>query len=130
MYSARSEDLNNQTAALDSSLLRKEIERTLLVQDISRNPMIKVTNAQTRSVPVQTTTKDSINTSITRTNIVSTTESSTTSIENPKKYLLGPIDQQLSEIRNQKIEKETPSPSNTNAFVRGTAYYGGGHHDK
>lgn len=36
----------------------------------------------------------------------------------------------LATKQDQKIKKETPSPSNTNAFVRGAAYYGGGHHDK
>ena len=32
--------------------------------------------------------------------------------------------------QDQKIEKVTPSQSNPNAFVRGAAYYGGGHHDE
>ena len=36
----------------------------------------------------------------------------------------------LATKQDQKIKKETPSPSNTNAFVRGAAYYGGDLHDK
>lgn len=105
IYSTKSKELKFQMQELDSDLAVKEQERKTIIEDLSREPMINQTSSQTRSIPLETIRKDSVS-SITSTRLLTRVEKSTTSVENPKKSLLPPLDQQILEMRNKRTEKQ------------------------
>lgn len=103
---ARAAELKAQAAETDSTISKKEVERRTLINDLSRNPTIQIVNRQNDAVALPTTTTDSNKTTITKTNLVRKTAYTVNSIQNPKMSMLGPLDQQIKELRLIKVEQE------------------------
>jgi hypothetical protein len=94
VFPGKAEELKSQIKDIDSTILAKENERSSLIDDISRNPMLIVYTRETR-----TEQKDTIKNEIVvrKSNL----------IENPKKSMLQPIDLQISGLRIEKMKKDS-----------------------
>jgi len=98
--------LRKQTVQIDSSLLKKEFERAALVADLSSHPTIQIVTRQTQKVPVANTVIDSNKITTTNTRLLNSSTTQVNSIPNPKRDMLEPLDNQIKELRNLKIEQE------------------------
>jgi hypothetical protein len=99
-------ELKSQLAGTDSALLKKESERRALADEIIRNPMIQVVSTQTNPVLLPTTTVDSNKRTVTQTQVTLKTIYSKNWVPNPKQGMLGPLDQQIRELRTIKLSQE------------------------
>jgi len=106
VYPVKSEELKTQIKELDTSINAKEAERRGLIADVSMNPTIKIVTAQTSSVPVSSTTTDTMKRTTTQIKMMKATSSSISSIKNPKMDLIDPLDKQLAYLRQQKTQKD------------------------
>ena len=102
----KSEELRSQIRSLDSTLLAKEAQRNNLETDLARNPTIKIYSGQTTPISVPTIITDSAKNTTTKTRIVNTKSTSISSVPNPKRELIKPLDLLIMEIRNQKVRKD------------------------
>ncbi|WP_298737822.1 DUF4407 domain-containing protein [uncultured Chitinophaga sp.] len=103
---SKTEELRKQIAALDTAIARKEVEKEAYVDDISKRPTITATTTQTatKRVPEHTTTssgKDTIIWKATSEHIVGTTL-----VPNPKIALISSLDSSISQLRQQRVQKE------------------------
>jgi hypothetical protein len=98
--------LRGQTAQIDSNINKKEIERSLLLNELSKHPTIQVVTKSNDAVPMSTTVVDSNNRSVTRTNLIRKTAVTVNSIDNPKRSMLGALDEQLKNLQTLKISGE------------------------
>jgi len=99
-------ELNNQIAALDTTINKKEAERQRYISDCNKQPNIPVivTQTQTTWTPgkvVAVSGKDSI--VYTRTPITTSTK---TTRPNPEMDLIHPLDSIIGAMRQQKASKE------------------------
>jgi hypothetical protein len=94
IFPGRAEELRRQINELDSTVLAKERERSLLIEDVAKNPMLIAYTRETT-----TEKKDTIkNETVVRKSHL---------IENPKKTMLQPIDQLISTLRIEKMKKDS-----------------------
>jgi Domain of unknown function (DUF4407) len=100
-FPVRAEDLKRQIKELDSTILHKENERVVLVNDIIKNPTIPIYTKHTISPSKQN--NDSINREV-----VTRTSSQ---IQSPKIALIQPLDDQIAGLRFQKQKKDSLSLS-------------------
>lgn len=98
--------LRRQTTQIDSNINKKEIERSLLLDELSKHPTIQVVTKSNDAVPMSTTVVDSNNRSVTRTNLIRKTAITVNSIDNPKRSMLGALDEQLKNLQTLKISAE------------------------
>ena len=98
--------LRRQTTQIDSNINKKEIERSLLLNELSKHPTIQVVTKSNDAVPMSTTVVDSNNRSVTRTNLIRKTAVTVNSIDNPKRSMLGALDEQLKNLQALKISAE------------------------
>ncbi|HEY4195093.1 MAG TPA: DUF4407 domain-containing protein [Mucilaginibacter sp.] len=103
---AKEAELKQQVAETDSSIAKKEMERGNLVIELTKNPFIKIVTKQDDAVPIATTTTDSNKTSVTKTSLVRKTALITNSVQNPKSAMLAPLDQQIKDLRINKMAQE------------------------
>ncbi|HEY4196475.1 MAG TPA: DUF4407 domain-containing protein [Mucilaginibacter sp.] len=103
---SRAAELRAQIVEMDSTISRKETERSGLVNDLSRNPTIQIVTKQNDAVALPVTTTDSNKNTITKTNLVRKTAYTVNSIQNPKMSMLAPLDQQIKELRLIKMGQE------------------------
>jgi hypothetical protein len=106
VYPAKSEELRLLAKSLDSTLLAKETYRSMLSDDLSRHPMVKIYTGSTAPIPITTQTTDSARNVSVKTKVVMRTTTSVSSIQNPKISMLAPLDAQIAEIRNQKMQRD------------------------
>ncbi|TCC99952.1 DUF4407 domain-containing protein [Pedobacter psychroterrae] len=106
VFPIKSEELRLQTKYIDSTLSAKEASRDKLADDLSRNPTIKIYNNQSSATPVLSTTTDSANNVSSKTVLIKSKSTSSTSIPNPKMGMLEALDKQISDIRIQKMRKD------------------------
>jgi hypothetical protein len=100
-------ELKNQILALDTTIQAKEKEKEALIEDVSRNPLIKSVSSQSQSIPVTTTRRDSAGNVVTETKLKASTSIQVTSTTNPKQSFIAPLDQQISQMRQQKAQKDS-----------------------
>jgi hypothetical protein len=98
--------LKHQTLQVDSSISKKETERTALVAELTAHPTIQISTQSSGVSPTNTTTTDSAGRVLNSVKIVHVKSTTRTSIDNPKRTMLAPLDQQLKELRVTKIEQE------------------------
>lgn len=103
---SKTSELENQIAALDTTINSKEAQRQAYVEDITKHPVISVIASDSRSIPTPiklkgSTGQDSI---AFVTNTVKTI--SRNNIVNPKSALIGSLDSTIADMRKQKAEKE------------------------
>jgi hypothetical protein len=84
------EGLKKQIENIDSTILAKEQERTQLIADLAKHPTIPTTNVHTETQII-----DSVKTEVIRRSL--------TQIENPKMALLEPLNNELTELQNNKV---------------------------
>jgi hypothetical protein len=95
-------ELKRQIAQADSSIAKKEGERTALIEELTRHPYIQVVTRQESAVPVQTTVVDSNQQTTTTPKIVRTTHSNVNAVQNPKMGMIASVDQQLKTLTTMK----------------------------
>ena len=103
---AKQAELKRQVAGIDSSINRKEAERKALIDELTKNPTIKIMSKQTQIIPTSTTTTDSNKNTTTNTSVVQKTASVINSVPNPKAAMLAPIDQQIKDLQTVKMTQE------------------------
>jgi len=106
VFPRKSEELRLQIKSLDSTINVKEVERNNIEADLARNPTIKIYSGQSTPLTVPTTITDSARNTSTKVRIVNATSTSVSSMSNPKRELIKPLDVLISEIRNQKMKKD------------------------
>jgi hypothetical protein len=102
----KTEELRSQIASMDSAIQKKEAERTAIIDEVTKTPLIKSTSTQVIPSKVQTTITDSTGKKTTSEKIVPATSIVTTNIPNPKQSLIAPLDQTITELRKLKNERE------------------------
>lgn len=102
----KTEELRNQITALDSALVNKENERLRLIADVEKNPTIKSISSTTSPTVVSHTETDSTGRTTTTQRVQSAKSISVTNTTNPKLEMIGPLVQNIKELRDQKTQKE------------------------
>jgi len=102
----KTRQVTDQISRIDSILKSKEIERNILLQDISRNPNIRTISTSSSPIPLSNTTVDSTKTSITKTTLKYATSTHVNFIPNPKIGQLPSIDSQIANLNAEKTLKE------------------------
>ncbi|MBO9673503.1 MAG: DUF4407 domain-containing protein [Sphingobacteriaceae bacterium] len=102
----RAKEITNQLDQLNKTLIDKEQERKDLLRDINRNPTKQIIETTTNQIPVSNTITDSTRKSITKTILKSSVSKNIRVIPNPKIEQLKPINDQITSINSQKIDKE------------------------
>lgn len=103
----KTEELRHQIASLDTALFKKENERLQLLSELEKNPTIKSVASQSTPTVVRSTTTDSTGNSTTSEQVKNTTSVRVSTIMNPRQALVQPIEQNITDLRTQKSEKET-----------------------
>ncbi|WP_442587481.1 DUF4407 domain-containing protein [Pedobacter sp. AW31-3R] len=98
--------LRKQTAQIDSSLYKKEAERSALVADLSAHPTIKMVTTEMEKLPVSSSVTDSNRTTVTNTKMINSSKTLVSYMANPKRDMLDPLDNQIKELRTLKIAQE------------------------
>lgn len=98
----KTRELDLQISQLDSAILAKEAERTALIDEITRKPFIKSASSETRHFQMQRNT----GTGEMKDTLVKRTDLALNDVVNPKTTLLPDIEEQISQLRSQKTEKE------------------------
>ncbi|MEO9005325.1 MAG: DUF4407 domain-containing protein [Ginsengibacter sp.] len=104
----KTEELRDQIASLDSAINKKEEERLSLIKDVEKNPNTKVFSTQSTA----TTEKRTVFDSITGKPIITERTSPkmvtiTSNVPNPQIGLIAPLEQSISDLRIQKISKDS-----------------------
>jgi hypothetical protein len=104
----KTEELRNQIGALDSAIIKKEIERENLITDVAKNPTSIVYSNQATTKTDKRTTIDTL----TGKPVITETSrpvmvTSSSNVANPKIALIAPIEQNINDLRSAKNEKET-----------------------
>ncbi|SER07816.1 DUF4407 domain-containing protein [Pedobacter rhizosphaerae] len=102
----RSKEIINQISQINASLLIKENERKILLNDINKNPTKQIIETTSNQVPITSTTIDSSKVSTTKTIMKNILSKTIKSIQNPKFEQLPLLDTQIATLNNQKINKE------------------------
>lgn len=105
---SKSAELRNQIANFDTEISIKESERLNLINDVEKNPTIKVFSSQS-SIRKETNTKIDSSTKEKIISEISSPITSTTSsnVPNPKISLIAPLEENIKNLRTQKSEKES-----------------------
>ncbi|MEO8960887.1 MAG: DUF4407 domain-containing protein [Ginsengibacter sp.] len=104
----KTEELRNQITALDSAINKKEEERLNLISDIEKRPTTKVFSTQSAVTTEKRTIIDSITGKpiiIERTSPQMVT--TTSNVPNPQIGLIAPLEQSISDLRIQKLSKDS-----------------------
>ena len=99
-------ELRRQTVQIDSSISKKEAERTGLVFELTKHPTIQIVSQQHKSITLPVTAIDSNEQLPHKPRTTSESTTQVTSVENPKAAMIPPIDQQIKELRIIKIDQE------------------------
>ncbi len=99
---AKTRELDYQIMQIDSAILAKETERSMVIDELARKPFIKSATAETRHL----TTNYTDSRGIVKDTIVRRTDYTLTDVPNPKGDLLPGIINQMDQLRAQKTEKE------------------------
>jgi len=99
-------ELKTQIFALDSTVRAKELELQMLIEDVSKTPLIPNISTRTQVVPIAKVQTDSAG----RTSTVIVREPSTTIVRsnsvNPKQLMLAPLDSTIRNLRAEKALKD------------------------
>ncbi len=104
---AKTFELRQQIASLDSAIHLKENERLGLISDLEKNPTIKSVNTSSTPTVVRSTTTDSAGRSRSVESVKNATAVNITNLPNPKQNLIAPLEQTIATLRLQKTEKES-----------------------
>ncbi|HEX2970200.1 MAG TPA: DUF4407 domain-containing protein [Bacteroidales bacterium] len=98
----KTRELDLQLRQLDSAIAVKENERAALIDEITKKPFIKSASSETRHFQMQRNSA----TGTMRDTLVKRTDLALNDVVNPKASLLPDIEDQISQLRSQKNEKE------------------------
>lgn len=98
----KTRELDYQISQLDSAITLKEAERTSIIDEITKRPFIKSATSETRHFQMQ---RNGSNGQVKDT-LVKRTDFALTDVANPKAKLLPDVEEQISQLRAQKSEKE------------------------
>lgn len=103
----KTQELRFQITSLETAILNKELERSALISDISKNPTSVIYSNQPTTKTEKRTIVDTLtgkSSTIEKSIPIMVTSSS--NVSNPKISFIAPIEQNISDLRNQKIIKE------------------------
>jgi hypothetical protein len=98
----KTRELDYQISQLDSAIILKEAERTSIIEEITKRPFIKSATSETRHFQMQ---RNGSNGQVKDT-LIKRTDFALTDVANPKAKLLPDVEEQISQLRAQKSEKE------------------------
>ena len=98
----KTKELDYQIRQIDSAIFLKEIERSAVIDEITKRPFIKSTSAETKHSPM----KYNGHNGESKDTLVKRTDYTLTDVANPKAGLLPNITDQVNQLRKQKSEKE------------------------
>lgn len=99
----KTRQLDFQISQIDSAILVKEAERSALIEEITKKPFIKSATSETRHFQMQRNTQ----TGELKDTLVKRTDVALSDIPNPKAALIPDMEEQISQLRSRKNEKET-----------------------
>lgn len=99
----KTRQLDYQISQIDSAILVKEAERSALIDEITKKPFIKSATTATRHFQMQRNTQ----TGELKDTLVKRTDVALNDIPNPKAALIPDLEEQISQLRSRKNEKET-----------------------
>jgi hypothetical protein len=100
-------ELKQQIHEVDSALIVKENERTLLQADIMRRPTIETVTTTTNPVAVTRTVTDTAGRTVSTQNLVNTTTAVRSAVVNPNIALVQQLDVTIDALRQQKLAKDS-----------------------
>lgn len=100
----KTQDLREQIASLDSTIQTKEMERTGVIEEVTKNPTIKSVTDQSLPVTVSSSVTDTNKVTRTTQKVVHTSSRTVTSIPNPKAEMIPALDRQIDNLRERKNE--------------------------
>jgi hypothetical protein len=80
----------------------KELERAELIAEVTKNPFVKGSTSERKNIVLKITDQDGKS----RDTIVTKTDLTLTDVANPKADLIQNVDQQITDLRTQKSEKQ------------------------
>jgi len=95
-------ELDNQINQIDLAIDRKEAERGVIIEEITRTPFIKTTSSEIKHFQMQLNGHNGES----KDTLVKRTDYTLTDVANPKAALLPNITDQVNQLRRQKAEKE------------------------
>jgi hypothetical protein len=98
----KTNELDYQIRQIDSTIVLKEAERLAVIEELAKKPFIKSASTETRHLATNYTDR----TGARKDTIVKRTDYTLTDVPNPKADLLPGINDQIAQLRKQKIEKE------------------------
>jgi hypothetical protein len=99
----KTQQIDNEIAALDTLIARKEKERTEIINDVAAKPFIKSAKSEVKTIPIKT--KDAT-TGTEKDTLVHVTNYTLTDVPNPKAELIPQIDNHIANLRAEKAAKE------------------------
>src|SRR5690606_24081363 len=99
---AKTEQLDVEIANLDTLILIKELERSDIINEVTARIFIKGSISEKRNIKLEVMDVQGIKGNT----IYSRTDLTLKDITNPKAQMIPSIDKQITELRNQKSEKE------------------------
>lgn len=99
---SKTAQLDDEISVLDSLIDKKEKERADLIDEVTRKPFVKGSTSERRSHRLQVTGRDGSK----RDTIITKTDLILTDVVNPKAELIPKVDQQITELRQQKAQKQ------------------------
>lgn len=103
----KTEELRLQMANLDTAIAKKNAERNLMIEEVSKNPTMPVySTQQVLKKRITTTIDPSTNQPTTNTTFEPTPVTSKDNVANPKIALIQPLQENINLLSAQKAEKE------------------------
>lgn len=103
----KTEELRHQIAALDTAITKKNYERALIVQEVSKSPTILVYSThQVMKEQTITSTDPETGLPVTKKTSAPTSVTSSDNVANPKIALIQPLQDNINSLSIQKADKE------------------------
>lgn len=106
VLASRAKELKIQMLSLDSTIQAKEKERKVLIEDISKHPLIKNVTTKSQSIPITIIHKDSKGKDSSAIEMKTSTNIVVGNVANPKQAFIGFLDSTINKLRKQNAAKE------------------------
>jgi hypothetical protein len=104
---AKTEELRSQITLLEAAISKKEFERTNLIADIAKSPTSIIYSSEQAVRTEKRTTVDTLTGKpISSEKSVPIMVTSSSNVANPKISFVAPLEKNINDLRNQKLDKE------------------------
>jgi hypothetical protein len=103
----KTEELRSQITLLEAAISKKEFERSTLIADIAKNPTSVIYSNQPAVRTEKRTTIDTLSGKpVTSEKSLPIMVTSSSNVSNPKISFIAPLEENITDLRNLKLEKE------------------------